>query len=108
MLGWAVKPLVDELGVLAAGTQGLCLWGVPADKKAKHKKRDLTPEHLYRATTCQNMSQERVTVLHVRFDEFPVPVVAPITDRYRPPNARVVGFEIPKENLPKRDQELLE
>lgn len=56
---------------------------------------------LHRATTAQNLADANVATLHIQLDDFCLPVVAPVSERYREPNARVVGPEIPLKSLSK-------
>ncbi len=93
--------LIDERGFLATGARQYRLWPFPPRKKGKHKTREVDPDFIYRACTRDNISDPSAAVLHVHFDEYVVPVVAPLTEKYREPNPRVVGAEVPLKTLSK-------
>merc|ERR1712130_241386 len=79
-LGWVVQQLVDRYGKLATGEIDLKLWAFPGIKKDKHKVRELDMDFIFRATNrdCQKKTKKCV-VLKIRFDEYMLPVVSPVT-----------------------------
>jgi len=102
LLAWCVCQLVDEHGRMLSGPQDLHMWPYPAAKQGKHgKKRDFTIDanFLFRMPTRDNLSQRDACVLRVQFDSFAVPVVAPLTEKYREPDPRIVGVEVSLKTL---------
>ena len=59
---------------------------------------------IYRATTRDNQSDANAATLTVNFDEFMLPVVAPLTEPYREPPMSAVGPEL---NMNKMDKTFL-
>jgi phosphatidylinositol-4,5-bisphosphate 3-kinase len=91
MVAWCVQQLINETGQLMAGRKAIKLWSIEPKGSGKHKKRDLAPDFIFRATNRDNQSSNEPCVLLVEFDDFELPVVAPLTDKYRPPDPKVVG-----------------
>lgn len=85
------------------GEEDIRLWGVADKTGKKHgKKRDFDPNFIFRATNRDNWSSELLcsadsawdsyaflvlltvpqpAVLRVKFDEYAIPVVAPLTEK---------------------------
>eukprot|EP00808_Paulinella_micropora_P000718 g11522.t1 len=104
LVAWAVLPLVDESGALLSGRQAIRLWSVEARNKGKHKKRDLGPDFIFRATTRDNRSDRQAAVLLAEFDRWELPVVAPLTEKYRAPDIAIVGAEVPLASLKPKEE----
>jgi phosphatidylinositol-4,5-bisphosphate 3-kinase len=107
MLGWVVHQLIDDQGQLSRGKLSLRLWANASRKKGKHgKPREPDVTFLHRATTAQNLAEplETVSTLTIQLDDFCLPVVAPVSEKFREPNPRVVGQEVALKTLSKDQQ----
>jgi len=100
MVAWVVQQLVDDRGVLISGRRALNMWPIVVGGKGHgKKKRDLGTEFIYHASNRDNHSDERPVTLTVQFDKWELPVVAPLTEKYRAPDPRVVGPVVPMKNF---------
>ncbi len=103
LLGWAVRNLVDESGRLVSGAVDMRLWTVMPKSKGGHGKvRDMTddPEFMYRAPPVENkMKRGEFARVRLYFEEFVLPIVAPICEEHKDPNPMSVGIEIPVKTL---------
>lgn len=107
-LAWVAHTLLDESGVLRSGSEQLNLWPFPGKSKAKHKPREIDANFIFRSTVRQNLSTRNPVALHLQFEEFSKPVVAPFVETWREPNIRAVGAEICPEQLDKHQTLQLE
>eukprot|EP01006_Ploeotia_vitrea_P036247 TRINITY_DN66000_c6_g18_i1.p1 TRINITY_DN66000_c6_g18~~TRINITY_DN66000_c6_g18_i1.p1 ORF type:complete len:1249 (-),score=825.13 TRINITY_DN66000_c6_g18_i1:300-4046(-) len=96
LLGWVTVQLIDEFGQLVQGRKNLRLWPIGL----KEKEADL--KFLFRATTRDNLADLDAAQLTVQFDEFLLPVVAPLREEYRAPLVQAVGMELPLKSLDKQ------
>eukprot|EP00457_Paulinella_chromatophora_P000957 gb/GEZN01000959.1/.p1 GENE.gb/GEZN01000959.1/~~gb/GEZN01000959.1/.p1 ORF type:complete len:1100 (-),score=179.27 gb/GEZN01000959.1/:106-3405(-) len=94
MVAWCVQQMIDETGKLTAGQKAIKLWPVEARGKGKHSKRAMGPEFVFRATNRDNCHHDQPCVLLVQFDDWELPVVAPLTEKYKVPDPHVVGEPI--------------
>eukprot|EP00808_Paulinella_micropora_P029692 g29303.t1 len=94
LVAWCVQQMIDETGVLVAGPRPIKLWAIEAKGTGKHKKRALAQDFIFRATNRDNNTSTSPCVLLIKFDEWELPVVAPLTEKYRPPDPNVIGESI--------------
>jgi hypothetical protein len=103
ILAHAVHNLIDEQGYMQEGRKELKLWALNLRVKGKHgKPRDVEPDFFTRQCPRDNHTvnaQLKVASLFVEYSSFPVPVVAPLVEKYREPNLRAVGSEVPLKSL---------
>jgi Phosphatidylinositol 3- and 4-kinase/Phosphoinositide 3-kinase family, accessory domain (PIK domain)/PI3-kinase family, ras-binding domain/Phosphoinositide 3-kinase C2 len=78
LLGFTVAKLVDEKGHLMSGRNSYRMWGLGV----KQKEGDLS--FIYRSTTRDNLNNRDAAVLTVQFDEYLLPVVAPVVRPLKP------------------------
>jgi len=65
------------------------------NKHGKHgKRKELGDRVIFQGTNRDNWGIAEPALLRVKFDEYAVPVVAPLVERYRDPNPMVVGTEV--------------
>lgn len=102
MLGYVSQNLVDECGCLITGSKCLKLWSVDGkvavdpNKKGKYLSgsKDDIFAFLPQAPSWENNSYSACASLAIHFDDFELPVVAPI---FPPPvhiNEKHVGFKL--------------
>lgn len=107
-LAWVAHQLVDERGHLCQGPTSLRMWPFERPPKKHHgKHRDFDPTFVFRETARDNCSSDpnSVCTLHCKFDSYVLPVVAPLVEKYRDPNPKVIGDEA--KSLSKQQQEQL-
>jgi len=102
LVAWAVIQMIDEKGHLVAGRRAINLWAVDVKGKGHKKKANVHENFIYMATTRENHHDERPVTLLVEFDSWELPVVAPLVEKYRPPDPRNVGVQLPAKSLPKK------
>jgi hypothetical protein len=112
LLAWAVRNLVDETGRLVAGPCDARLWTVFPKSKAGHgKPKDMTddPDFMFRAPPVENRAlRGEHARIHLYFEDFVLPVVAPVYDEHKDPSPNAVGIEIPVKALSANDKKAYE
>ena len=88
LLGFHVIQLVDEFGRFVSGRRKYNLWPMGV----KEKEGDLS--FLFRSTTRDNQGDSNAVSVSVEFDDFALPLVAPICDFLRPPSEGLLGNNI--------------
>jgi hypothetical protein len=105
-LAWVTQQLIDDRGHLVQGASSLRMWVLPEKPTKAHKNKDLEKKKeelkkkekaagivreedlgfIYRGTNRDhNGNNEKTLTLSVRFDEFLLPIVAPLVEPYIAP-----------------------
>lgn len=107
LLAWSSMTLVDAQGELSNGAKNIKLWPIAAKVKDKHGgKPKFDPDFIFKASTRENLHALNPVVLHVEFETFVLPVVAPLIDDHKDPSPMKVGHEYPMKSLSRANNKM--
>ena len=77
LLGFVNQNLIDDRGCLISGTKALKLWPM-IDSKEKYNRKDDLLRYLPDSPSWENSSVEPCATLYISYDQYALPVIAPL------------------------------